>query len=81
MTTAPAPITEIEEMLSTAYVARTMNVTTETVRNWIVENKLRAIRVHRHWRIPKSAFTDFLNDRHGANGATTVNGQGQVVGR
>lgn len=72
---------EFDELLSTDEIARVLSVTTETVRNYIKSGMLTGIRLNRQWRVSRSSFVAFLNDRHGASGTTTVNHQGQRITR
>lgn len=60
------PLTEPEPMMTTRQVAENFQVHVETVRNWINAGDLRAIRIGHKWRIPKSEFVRFANERFGS---------------
>lgn len=59
-------IEELEPMYSTGKVASMLDVSPYTVREWIRDGKLKAVKWGgQHWRVPKSSLLDFLNQRHG----------------
>jgi excisionase family DNA binding protein len=43
-------------MFTVEEAAKHFKVTTKTIRNWIVEGRLKASKPGRHWRIPESAI-------------------------
>jgi len=51
------------QWLSVEDIAKELNVNIETVRNWIRKNKLIAYRVGRDYRIKRSDYDKFLEDR------------------
>ena len=51
------------QWLSVDDIAKELNVSIETVRNWIRKNKLIAYRVGRDYRIKQSDYDKFLEDR------------------
>lgn len=58
-----APDEGLEQFYTTEYVAHLFSVATETVVQWINDRKLRAIKIDRRWRVPKSAIIEFANQR------------------
>lgn len=54
-----------ESYLSTPKVAQKFDVTVDTVRVWIKEGKIRAVRVGRYWKVPMSEVTRLGEERHG----------------
>jgi len=44
-------------------VAEQLRVTAYTVRRWLKNGELRAIKLESFWRIPESALQDFVNAR------------------
>jgi excisionase family DNA binding protein len=46
-------------------VAARLRVTEKTLRTWIAQKKLRAVRVGRFWRISESALRSFLRENGG----------------
>jgi excisionase family DNA binding protein len=54
------PGEELEELLLPAEVARILRVTLRTVERYCKQGKLRAVKVGRLWRIPKSSLEEFL---------------------
>jgi excisionase family DNA binding protein len=64
---------ELEELLLPAEVARILRVTTRTIERYCKQGKLRAVKVGRRWRIPRSALEDFL--RQGGSSAGRKLGQ------
>jgi excisionase family DNA binding protein len=54
------PGEDLEELLLPAEVARILRVTTRTVERYCKQGKLRAVKVGRLWRIPKSSLEEFL---------------------
>lgn len=53
-----------EKFYSTNKVAELFEVTSETVRNWIEEGKLKAVKVNGLWRVPRDEVLRFANDRY-----------------
>jgi excisionase family DNA binding protein len=51
---------DLEELLLPAEVARILRVTPRTVERYCKQGKLRAVKVGRLWRIPKSSLEEFL---------------------
>jgi len=51
------------QWLSVEDIAKELNVSIETVRNWIRKNKLIAYRVGRDYRIKRTDYEKFLEDR------------------
>lgn len=60
-----AELKEIEQLYTTGSISQMFEVSTETVRNWIKDKKLEAVKVGNSWRVPKSALIEFVNNRHG----------------
>ena len=54
-----------EETYSTPKVASILGLTTDTVRGWCVDGKIKANRVNGYWRVPRSEVIRIANDRHG----------------
>jgi excisionase family DNA binding protein len=54
------PGKELEELLLPAEVARLLRVTVRTVERYCAQGKLRAVKVGRLWRIPRSSLEEFL---------------------
>jgi len=50
----------LEKLLLPAEVARILRVTPRTVERYCKQGKLRAVKVGRLWRIPKSSLEEFL---------------------
>lgn len=59
--------TQIEDdpLYSTRKVAATFHLTTETIRNWIKEGKIKAQIVNGRWYIRRSEMIRVANNRHG----------------
>ena len=51
---------ELEELLLPAEVAHILRVTVRTVERYCKEGKIRAVKVGRLWRIPRSSLEEFL---------------------
>ncbi len=51
-----------EKLFTTVEVAKMLNVAQETVRNWIYEDKLKAIRVGNTYRISEGELKHFLEE-------------------
>ena len=49
----------------TEKVAELCEVTTETVRNWIKDGKLKAVKLESTWRVKRKDLIAFLNERYG----------------
>lgn len=47
-------------MFTVEEVARLMRVSPQTVRTWLREKKIRAVRIGRPWRIPESAIREMM---------------------
>lgn len=59
---------KIETMYSTVKAAEMMEVTPYTVRQWIREGKVKAVKVGgRFWRIPESSLLAFANNLYGSD--------------
>jgi acetyl-CoA synthetase len=54
------PGEDLEKLLLPAEVARILRVTTRTIERYCKQGKLRAVKVGRLWRIPKSSLEEFL---------------------
>jgi acetyl-CoA synthetase len=54
------PSEELDELLLPAEVARILRVTTRTVERYCKKGRLRAVKVGRLWRIPRSSLEEFL---------------------
>jgi len=52
-----------KQWLSVEAIAKELDVTLETVRNWIRKNKLIAYRVGRDYRIKQEDYEKFLEER------------------
>jgi excisionase family DNA binding protein len=61
-----------EELLTVAEVAETLKLNQQTVRNWIDQGSLPALRVGRRVRIRRSDFDRLLEDGYSGNAATNV---------
>lgn len=55
---------DLEKFYSTEQVGHLFSVASETVVHWIQDGKLRAIKIDRRYRIPKSAIIQFANERY-----------------
>jgi excisionase family DNA binding protein len=51
---------ELEQLLLPVEVARILRVTVRTVERYCKQGKLRAVKVGRLWRIPRSSLEEFL---------------------
>lgn len=51
---------------TTAQVAELLQVTAETVRNWIDAGKIKASRFNNQYRISKPDLKRFVEERHGS---------------
>jgi excisionase family DNA binding protein len=59
-------IDEVEPMYSTVKVAELMEVEPDTVRQWISDGKIEAVKLGgRYWRIPRSSLLAFANKKYG----------------
>jgi excisionase family DNA binding protein len=58
---------DLEELLLPAEVARILRVTLRTVERYCKQGKLRAVKVGRLWRIPRSSLEEFLKTEAGGN--------------
>jgi acetyl-CoA synthetase len=56
---------DLEELLLPAEVARILRVTTRTVERYCKQGRLRAVKVGRLWRIPRSSLKEFLETEGG----------------
>jgi excisionase family DNA binding protein len=54
------PRQELNELLLPAEVARILRVTPRTIERYCKKGKLKAIKVGRLWRIPRSSLEEFL---------------------
>lgn len=54
---------KLEDFYSVAEIARSMGVSKRTVCDWIHDGRLKAVRPGNAFRVPKSAFDDFLKSR------------------
>jgi excisionase family DNA binding protein len=54
------PREELSELLLPAEVARILRVTLRTVERYCKQGKIRAVKVGRLWRIPRSSLEEFL---------------------
>lgn len=57
--------THEEVYYPTTKVAATLGLTTETIRDWITLGKIKAVKIHGYWRVPRSEVIRIANDRHG----------------
>lgn len=53
-----------ETLWTTQQVADAFQVTSETIRNWIGEGKLKAVKLGNEWRIPNSDLATFTRERY-----------------
>ncbi len=51
------------EWLSVEYIAEELNVSVSTVRSWIRNKKLKAVRIGRDYRIKREDYNKFLEER------------------
>jgi len=60
------PNTEDDDvkLFTTAQVAAFLEVTPETIRNWIDDGTLPAIKLNNLWRVTKRDLRDFISRRH-----------------
>jgi excisionase family DNA binding protein len=59
-------ILEVEHMFSTEKCAELMEVTPHTVRQWIRDGKINAVKLGgRYWRVPRSSILEFANTKYG----------------
>lgn len=49
----------------TAYVAEVLGLSAETIRDWIARGVIKAVKIERQWRVPRSELVRVANDRHG----------------
>jgi excisionase family DNA binding protein len=54
------PGESLDELLLPAEVARILRVTPRTVERYCKQGKLRAVKIGRLWRIPRSSLEEFL---------------------
>ena len=54
------PGESLDELLLPAEVARILRVTVRTVERYCKEGKIRAVKIGRRWRIPRSCLEEFL---------------------
>lgn len=56
-----------EKLLKTAQVAEMFSVTQETIRDWINDGKLRAVKIGNghYWRVPESAVRELAETMYG----------------
>jgi excisionase family DNA binding protein len=54
------PGESLDELLLPAEVARILRVTVRTVERYCKEGKIRAVKIGRLWRIPRSCLEEFL---------------------
>lgn len=52
----------MNDMLSVNEVAKELNVTTRTIRNYLSEGKLKGVKVGGQWRFPKSELQKFFGE-------------------
>ena len=62
---------ESEEFLTVAEVAEMLKLNQQTVRNWIDQGSLPALRVGRRVRIPRSDLEQMLDESYTARGGST----------
>ena len=62
----------MDKMYTVAYVAEMFAVSKETVRLWIKQQKLDAVRINGYWRVPRSALMTFANHKFGTPKAEAV---------
>lgn len=55
------------KMYSTGYVAELFGVQIDTVRQWIDDGKLPALKVGKNWRIRRADMIKFANSRYKVN--------------
>jgi excisionase family DNA binding protein len=65
-----------ETYLTVAEVAETLKLNQQTVRNWIDQGSLPALRVGRRVRIKRSDFERVLQESYSAGGAASSRGGG-----
>lgn len=53
-----------EKFYTTNKVGELFEVTAETVRNWIEEGKMKAMKINGQWRVPRSEVLRFANERY-----------------
>ena len=58
---------EDDPFLSPGKVAKIFDVKDYTVREWIDQGKLKAIKIAGRWRIQQSEITRFANEKYGAD--------------
>jgi excisionase family DNA binding protein len=68
-----------EEFLTVAEVAETLKLNQQTVRNWIDQGSLPALRVGRRVRILRSDFERMLEEGYTATGGPTGREQGPTA--
>lgn len=65
-----------ESYLTVAEVAETLKLNQQTVRNWIDQGSLPALRVGRRVRIKRSDFERILEESYSGGAATPASGSG-----
>lgn len=60
-----------EQLYTTAEVAALFAVSGETIRDWINDKKLRAVKIGKghYWRVPASAVEELANQMYGDSNA------------
>jgi excisionase family DNA binding protein len=71
-----SPSESDETYLTVAEVAETLKLNQQTVRNWIDQGSLPALRVGRRVRIKRSDFERILQEGYSAGGAAPSRGAG-----
>lgn len=59
------PIDLSDQLMTVGEVAKIFQVSNYTVRVWIHEDQIKATKIGRRWRIPKSEVTRFANLKYG----------------
>ena len=61
---------EDSKLYTTGQVAELFSVTTETVRDWIKDGKLRGTQIGRSYRVRRKDLIEFANHKFGLNDGT-----------
>lgn len=51
---------ETPQFMAVSEVARKLDVTPATIRRWVAEERLEAVKLGRMWRVPRSAVDEML---------------------
>lgn len=55
---------KLETYWTVPQIARAYQMTSETVRNWIIDGKLRALKIGNEWRVANADLIEFTEKRY-----------------